>query len=241
VKAVNLIPADAHAAGGRFKVKLAPPTYALLGLLVAGIVLMTAYVLAGNKVASSQAQLTTLRAEVAQAQSRAAQLGSYGKFASLAQTRVGAVRGIAATRFDWHTALANLAKVVPANTTLSSVTGSVVPGASPGGGSGGSSPLRTDITAPALELAGCSASQDDVARLISRLRVMSGVTNVALGSSQKATQAAGSGSSSGAGGCNADAPSFDVIVFYKSIPGAGATGATSLGSATTTGTTGGAQ
>src|SRR5947209_3582547 len=129
MKAVNLIPADAHAAGGRFRIKLAPATYGLLGLLVAGLVLITAYVLAGNQVASRQAQLTTLRAQLTQAQSQATQLGSYGKFAALAQTRLGTVRGIAGTRFDWHAALANLARVIPANTTLDSVSGTVVPGA----------------------------------------------------------------------------------------------------------------
>ena len=145
------------------------------------------------------------------------------------------MQGIAATRFDWHAALSDLTRVVPANTSLQSLTATVAPGASAGGsgGAGSAGGLRANVTAPAFELVGCTASQDDVARLMSRLRLIHGVTRVTLGSSQKSASAQGGASvgssGSSAQGCGPDKPSFDTIVFFQPVPGAGPSGATSLG------------
>ena len=119
MKAVNLIPADARKnRGSNAPSAVRVPTYALLGVLAAALALVTAYVLTGNTISSRQAKVNTLQTEVTQAQAQAAKLGSYGKFAQIAQTRLQTVTGIAATRFDWHVALADLSEVVPANTTL---------------------------------------------------------------------------------------------------------------------------
>ncbi len=61
-----------------------------------------------------------------------------------------------------------------------------MPGASAGGGGAGSS-LRADITAPAFELTGCTVNQDDVARLMSRLRLVNRVTRVSFSNSQESS------------------------------------------------------
>jgi Tfp pilus assembly protein PilN len=233
MKAVNLIPADARKnRGSNAPTAVRVPTYALLGVLAAALALVTAYVLTGNTISNRQAQVNTLQAQVTQAQAQAAKLGSYGKFAQIAQTRLQTVTGIAATRFDWHVALADLSEVVPANTTLQTLSGTVAPGASSGGGSGTSN-LRSDETTPALELTGCTGSQDDVARLMSRLRLIDGVTRVTLGNSQKSSSPAG-GASSTTGGCTPGGATFDMVVFFKTQPGAGPNGATSVSGATTT-------
>jgi hypothetical protein len=179
-----------------------------------------------------QAQLTAQQAE-------AARLAKYVQFETLSQTRVQTVRQIAAARFDWYRALSDLSKVVPADTSLQELTGTVAPGASAGGTTGGSaSGLRGDISAPAFELAGCTKTQDDVARLMSRLRVINGVTRVTLGNSQKpGTNGGGAAvSTSGGGGCGGNAPTFDLVVFFQPLPGAGPTGVTSVDAGTTTGT-----
>jgi Tfp pilus assembly protein PilN len=241
VRAVNLIPADAERGGGRPSLRLAPATYGLLGVLAAALVLLTLYVLASNQVASGKASLASLQSQLAQTQAEAARLGSYSQFASMAQTRVQTVRGIAATRFDWNSALRNLARVVPSNTSLQSLIGTVVPGVNVGGASGGGN-LRPDLPGPAFEIQGCTSNQDNVARLVSRLRTMPGVMRVALGSSAKSAVVQGGASTSGSagGGCKAGSPSFDVVVFYNPVNGAGPTGAATLGSTTTT-ATGGTQ
>lgn len=241
MKAVNLIPSDSKGAGVSVP-KLAIPTYALIGVLVGAIVLVTLYVTASNSVSDRQAQLASLKTEVAQAQQAASRLASYGQFASLEQQRVQSVRGIAATRFDWNSALGELAAVIPANTSLQTLSGTVVAGANSGGG-GGAGGLRSAEPGPAVEVQGCTSNQDDVARLISRLRTMDGVTRVALASSAKATSSmTATGPSGPKTGCEPNAPTFDLIVFYQPISGAGAQGATSLGSTSATTTpTGGAK
>jgi Tfp pilus assembly protein PilN len=219
---------------------MALPVYVLLGFLAAAVALVTLYVLANNSISSRTATLNNLKAQVTQEQAAMTRLGEFTKFASLAQTRVSTVKAIAAARFDWHAALSDLAKVVPANTTLQTVSGTVVPGAG-AGGSGGGGALRSDITAPAFELTGCTASQDDVARLISQLRLVNGVTRVTFSNSQ-ASGASGSSAGGSSPGCSAGGPTFDLVVFFQPVPNAGVSGVTSLAPASTTTTTpGGTQ
>jgi Tfp pilus assembly protein PilN len=242
MRAVNLIPADARGRGRNRgpSTGMALPTYVLLGFLAAAVALVTIYVLTNNSITSRTATLNSLKTQVSQEQAAAARLGEFTKFASLAQTRISTVRSIAAARFDWHAALSDLSKVVPANTTLQSINGSVVPGASAGGAGGGGT-LRSDITAPAFELTGCTASQDDVARLISQLRLINGVTRVSFSNSQ-ATGANASTAGGSTQGCGANGPTFDLIVFFQPVANAGATGVTSIGAVSTTTTTpGGTQ
>lgn len=238
MRAVNLIPADSRGRGGNRgpSTGMQVPVYALLAVLTAAVALVTVYVLTNNSIASRTATLSSLNAQVTQEQAAVARLGVFTKFSQLAQTRVGTVRSIAAARFDWHAALTDLSKVVPANTTLQSLVGTVVPGASPGGGgSGGTGQLRTAVSAPAFELTGCTRSQDDVARLISQLRLINGVTRVTFSNSQVSnTASAPAGPGGSPQGCGANAPTFDLVVFFQPVPNAGPSGVASIGAPTTT-------
>jgi Tfp pilus assembly protein PilN len=193
---------------------------------------MTVYVLTNNTISERQAKITSLQAQAAQAQAEATRFVNYTNFASLARARAQTVLTIATARFDWHAALSDLSKVVPANTSLQSLFGSVAPAASvsgSGGGSNSASSLRGDISSPAFELTGCTKTQDDVARLMSRLRLINGVTRVTLGDSVKnaSAQSGAAVSSSGAAGCGANGPTFDIVVFFSPLPDAGAAGVTS--------------
>ena len=232
MKAVNLIPSDAR---GRSSSRgpstgMQVPVYVLLGVLAAAVALVTVYVLANNSITERTAKLSNLKTEVAQEQAAVARLGEFTKFSQLAQTRISTVKAIAAARFDWHGALSDLSKVVPANTTLTALTGTVVPGASAGAGAS-TGALRSDITAPAFELTGCTTAQDQVARLMSQLRLVNGVTRVTLSNSQAGTGA--STSSSGSPNCASGAPTFSLVVFFSPVANAGASGVTSVGVSTT--------
>ncbi len=238
MRAVNLIPTESRGRSRGPSTGMQIPVFVLLGFLTAAVVLVTVYVFTGNSISSRTAKLSSLKTQVAQEQAAASRLGEFSKFSSLAQTRIGTVKSIASARFDWHTALVSLSQVVPADTTLQSIVGTVVPGASAGGGGAGSA-LRADIAAPAFELSGCTANQDDVARLMSRLRLINGVTRVSFSDSQITGTAAASNSSSSQG-CPGNAPTFDLTVFFTPIANAGAQGVTSI-SGTTTSTTGGTQ
>ena len=244
MRAVNLIPADSRAGGSRSRgpsTGMQIPVYVLLGFLAAAVALVTVYVLTNNSIAERTAKLGNLKTEVTQEQAAVARLGEFTQFASLAQTRISTVHSIAAARFDWHTALSDLAKVVPANTTLQSIVGTVVPGASSGGSGGaGTGSLRSGITAPAFELSGCTASQDDVAKLMSQLRLINGVTRVTISDSQISNNGSVSSAGGSSQGCGANAPTFDLVVFFQPVANAGPAGVTSVaGTTATTTTTGG--
>jgi Tfp pilus assembly protein PilN len=241
MRAVNLIPAESRgrSGSGAPSTGMQLPTYVLLGMLAAAVVLVTIYVLASNTITTRTADLSNLKTQVATEQAEANQLGQFTKFSQLAQTRVSTVRSIADARFDWNQALSDLAKVVPANTTLQAVNGSVVPGAGTGGSGGGGGSLRADESGPAFELSGCTDSQDDVARLMSRLRLIDSVTRVTFNDLAEPTTTTTGG---GAQGCGSG-PTFDLLVFFQPVANAGANGVTSISgvSTTTPSTSGGAQ
>ncbi len=248
MKAVNLIPDDAGRAGKASAVGVPGPGYAVIALLVVAVAFVSIYVLTTNTISERKAKLASLQQQVAQEQVLAARLANYAKFAQLVRARAETVREIAATRFDWHSTLSDLSKVVPADTSLQSLVGTVAPGASVAGAggsvgaSGGSTGLRGEIAAPAFELRGCTHTQDDVARLLSRLRLINGVTRVTLADSQKQDGTQGGsqvssagGSSAAAGGpstsagCGSNTPSFDLVVFFGALPQVPSTSATSAG------------
>lgn len=244
MKAVNLIPRDGQSGRGPGGLPQGP-SLVLIGLLAVALLFVTIAVLTSNTISERKAKLANLTAEVAAAQTQAAQLSNYTSFEQLARTRAETVRQIAAARFDWHAALSDLSKVVPANASLQSLVGSVAPGSTISGGAGGGSgiagELRQDLSVPAIELTGCTSTQDAVAQLISRLRLINGVSRVTLGDSQKqaaaqpGTPVASTSSSAAATGCAPDAPTFDLVVFFESLPAAGPDGVTSV--STTTGVT----
>ena len=234
MKAVNLIPVDARRGGSTDIRSLRGPGSAVVGLLGVVLVLVTLYVLASNSVADRQAKLTGLQQQLAQTQAEASKLNGYVQFTKLAAARVQTVKEIASGRFNWQQALSDLSRVVPANTSLSSLSATVDPSAGTGAGAGASGgSLRGDISAPAFELEGCTGTQDDVARLMSRLRLIRGVTRVTLSDAVKSstTTTAAPVSGSSGGGCGPHSSTFSLVVFFQPLPtiappATGATGAT---------------
>jgi Tfp pilus assembly protein PilN len=267
MNAVNLIPADAKRASRGSSATKALPTYLLLGALAIAVGMVTLYVLASNNVSQRQAKVTTLQAEVSQVQARSDSLTHYAQLSQMTQGRVSSVRQLATTRFDWHATLAQISQVVPKNTSLATLNGTAASTALPAAGS--ASPTSTGApTGTSIELTGCTKSQPDVAKLMSRLRLIDGVTSVTLNSSTKqsggsspssgsassgspSTGSASGGSASGGSsqGCGNDTPSFDLKIAFASQPstpatpaagGAAASTSTSTSGSTTPSTSGGA-
>jgi Tfp pilus assembly protein PilN len=238
MRAVNLLPPDSRPGPrGGFSLGQIGPVHVVLALLVIVLAYVTVYVTTNNSISQRKSQLASLNQQVSQEQAQISRFTSYTQFAQLAQQRAATVRQIAASRFDWHGALTDLSKVMPANATLQSLTATVAAGAtvsgaggSAGGSSGSSGSVRGAISAPAFEMKGCTATQDDVARLISRLRLINDVQRVTLEDSTKAQNGAaggvvgGAAPSSGPGGtstgCSANGPTFDLVVFFQPLPGA---------------------
>ena len=121
MKAINLIPADSRRGGVAPSLGRLGSAHAALGLLVIALAFVTVYVVTSNSVSSRKAHLATLKQQVAEVQTEVTRLNRYTQFEQLAQARAATVRQIAATRFDWHGALSDLSKVVPADTSLQSL------------------------------------------------------------------------------------------------------------------------
>jgi len=238
MKAVNLLPHDLRRAAKRPSSAPEPAggmgAYVVLGALALCVVALAGYVLTTNAVKQRTADLESVSARQAAVSKQVAALKPYADFDQMAQARVTTIKGLVGARFDWPQALGDLSRVVPSKVKLSSLTGSMRAGTGTA-----SNPLRGQLAAPAVELAGCARSQTGVATLMSRLRNVDGVTRVSLAKSEKATATAapgatgtvGSGTTSG--GCGAKGPTFSVVAFFEnnsaaaaySAPAADATGA----------------
>ena len=232
MRAVNLIPTDARR-GSAAPDRSGGAVYVLLGALAIAVVVLASYVLTQNSISDRQAQLVKVKRDADTAQATAVALQPYRTFAQLSQTRVATVRSLADSRFDWERAMRDLALVLPNDVWLTTFVGTVAPGINFGSagvsGSSDTGTLRSSQQVPAVELVGCTVNQAEVARVMARLRLIQGVTQVALASSEKSdvsTAAAGGGGggpSSGGSDCRNGSPKFpqfSMVVFFKALPGA---------------------
>jgi Tfp pilus assembly protein PilN len=239
MKAVNLLPSDLRGApkasaaiSARTDVPRGPGAFIVLGALAFGVLALAGYVLTTNTVKDRQSQLSQLEVRQQAAQRRTAALAPYATFDQLAKQRAATVRDLAGQRFDWDQALRDLSRALPTDVSIKSLNGAL------GGDSSKSAaaPAKGASTGPSIRLTGCTRNQASVARLMSRLYSVNGVTRVSLGSSQEtaadsATPAAGSGTAAAGPLCGAGArPDFTLVIHFKSTgaaPGASATPAPS--------------
>jgi Tfp pilus assembly protein PilN len=229
VRAVNLIPDEQRGSGaGRTGIAV----YVLLGGLAAVALALAALVITGNQISHRRSEVAKVQLEATAKEAEARALKPYADFAALRAKRVQTVQSLAQSRFDWPRVLRDLSRAMPRSAWVQTFTGTVAPGVSVEGGGGGGTGLRSALTAPAVELSGCAESQSDVARMMTRLRLIEGVTRVSLGSSTKSGAAGSSGGdSSSGGGCAGSSrwPQFNVVVFFEGqtppAPSVTATGA----------------
>ena len=92
------------------------------------------------------------------------------------------VSNLAKSRFDWERVMRQLALVLPSDVWLTNLTGTVRPGVNVNGG--GNISLRESVSGPALSMVGCAVGQEAVARFVSDLKDIDGVTRVGVQSSQ---------------------------------------------------------
>ncbi len=222
MRAVNLIPADEQRGAGGTAGRSGGAVYVLLGTLAVLVLVATMWTLEKRSVADKREELASTTAQAASSEARAAELQSFVQFAALRASRTQTVTSLASSRFDWSHALEELARVIPGNVSLSALQGTVAPGvslkAAAGGAAGG---LRSALPVPAIELTGCTSDQDSVARMMTRMRLIDGVTRVALQSSVKADAAQGAGGGATAAGCGTSgkAPTFALVVYFDQAAG----------------------
>lgn len=228
MRAVNLIPDDLRRGGVGAPGRSGNGVYVFLGALAAMVVLFAGYVLAGNTVSSKKTELAEVQAKATQAQAQAAALKPYNDFAALSQSRSQTVASLAASRFDWDRAIRQTARVLPTGTQITGLKGTINPQVTVDGGeTGDTQSLRAASSDPAIELGGCAGSQTEVAQVMSRLRLVDGVTRVTLAGSDKGDKvgaaaqpaSAGGQTSSAAGTCASNRAKFGVVMFFAPLGG----------------------
>jgi Tfp pilus assembly protein PilN len=238
MKAVNLIPLEERrgpSAGGRS----GNAVYMLLGALGVLVLMVAAWTLTGKTVKDRRAQLATVEQQATSTEAQAARLVAYSTFADLRKNRAQTVASIARSRFDWAHVMHEIARVIPPDAHLTSLSGSVSPTAAAPDSGGAALGLRGTNPGPAIDIVGCANGQANVSRMMSRLRLVDGVTHVTLAESTKNdTPVAVGGASSGGddGECryNDAVARFDVLILFNAPPAAAAPAAAA---ATAPGTT----
>jgi Tfp pilus assembly protein PilN len=217
MRPVNLIPLEQRR-GEHAPSRTGVAPYAVVGVLAAALAGVSLLVLTSNQISDREAKLTETKQRSAALEAQAARVEAYTAFRKVRDQRTTTVASLADSRFDWERVLRQLALVLPSDAWLIGVTGTVNPDVSPDDSVGVAQ--RSEVPGPALELAGCAISQDAVARLVSALHDIDGVTRVGLASSDRpdlsqAASVGGANAPSVSGG--EDCRTRDFIVRFEIV------------------------
>lgn len=227
MRAVNLVPAEEQRGAGGAGGRSGGAAYVLLGVLAVLVLVVSVHTLEKRSVVEKRAKIATLETQAARAEAQSAGLTSFTQFAGLRAKRSQTITSLAGSRFDWSHAIREVARVIPPNVSLTGLQGTVMPGVTlKTSAVSQTSGLRGALPVPAVELVGCTTDQTSVARMITRMRLIDGVTRAALQSSAKAEtvgRSSGGGGASGSGDCrqgDARNPQFALVVFFDPAAGA---------------------
>jgi Tfp pilus assembly protein PilN len=233
MKSVNLIPSEERRGGSPGVGRSGGAAYIVLGALGVLAVLVLLYGMARHKVSDREGKLASITAQTQRAQEAATALTPYTSFVSLREQRMQAVEAVVDSRFDWAHAFHELGRVLPKNTSISSIDGTVG-GAAATAGAPAATPAPTTTAAttapaasatsatppgsvPTMTFSGCASTQAEVALTLQRLRLMDGVSAVSLQSSAKGSSS-GAGGASSSGNCKAQSPTFTVQITFEPLP-----------------------
>ncbi len=220
MRPVNLIPADERR-GDEAPLRTGHLVYVLTGGLVLLLLGIVAVALTSKQINDRQNQKAGLEQELNQATARASTLAAFSNFRAVQESRLATITSLAQSRFDWSRVLNELALVLPSDVSLTSVAGSASPDvATQGSGSGGGGSLRSEIEAPALEIAGCAPGQDAVAGFVAALEDIDGVTRVGLESSSIDSADGSTSGGTTSADCQAGprTANFQIVVAFDAVP-----------------------
>ena len=245
MKAVNLIPNDERRGPSIPTGRSGGAAYLVLGLLAGLALFVLLYGRADHQISSRRAEVASLTAHAQQAQARAGELAPYTSFLQMREQRIQAVSQLVDSRFDWAHAFKELGRVLPPNkASLASLDGTVGSTANSSSASatataaGGSSVASATPpgSVPTFSLTGCATSQAEVALMLDRLRLIDGVSEVALQSSTESGSSGGGGA--GGASCEGGNAAFSVQVTFDALPSAPSAAGSGSASTVSTAATG---
>jgi Tfp pilus assembly protein PilN len=206
MRPVNLIPPEERR-GDKAPLRSGPLSYIVVGALAVALLAVYLMVSTSNDITEKKAQVAQLETEVEAATAEADRLAPFAEFASLREQREGTIASLAQSRFDWERVMREMAYIIPADVTLTSLNGSAY--------SNAEGSISTEaIDAPNFTVSGCAASHDAVARFVAALEDIDGVTRVGLGRSEAVTSDPGGGTDGSASTVCGDATTFDISVAF---------------------------
>jgi Tfp pilus assembly protein PilN len=213
VRPVNLIPLDEQRGAGTARAGLL--SYFVLGTLAAVLLGVTVLVLTSNQISERKAEISRLEQERDATEARAESLRAFADFSSMEEERTATVTSLAQSRFDWERVLRELSLVLPENVWLTDLEGSVA--------SDVELEDAVDITArasvdgPALELIGCTVSQEAVGAFAATLGEIDGVTRVSVFRSQLPETSTGESTGGSGGESTEDCRTRDFIARFEIV------------------------
>jgi Tfp pilus assembly protein PilN len=164
VRAVNLIPAEERRGAGGLAGRSGGVVYVVVGGLLALVALGVIYAFAVHSVAKSTGDLAAVTAQVAAVDAETQALQPYVEIAAISAQKVEQVATLAEERFNWPTAMAQIALAMPRDVSLTSFSATASSGVS-------------------FSLAGCANSHGEIPSVLTGLASVPGVSDVQLATS----------------------------------------------------------
>jgi Tfp pilus assembly protein PilN len=223
MRAVNLIPSEQRSGGGSIAGRSGGGALILLGLIVGVAALAALYGGAARQVSKETGEVAKIEAQTSEVRARTGRLTPYTSFVAMAEQRTKTVAQLVQARFDWSHTLRELGRVLPSDSSLQTLAGTVGGSAattlSSSSAAASASAAPTSSTPPGstpmLALTGCSTSQAEVAQTLQRLKLMDGVNEVHL---QSATKSSTSSSSAASGSCGSGRVTYSISVTFAALP-----------------------
>ncbi len=179
MRAVNLIPSDQRRGAGGLAGRSGGVVHVLTGGLAVLVALGVVYALAVHSVAARKSELASLTRQVAVVSAEGQALQQYVQVALVSAEKVHEVAALAEQRFNWPTAMQQLALALPGDVTFTSFN------ATAAGGAATSTAASASAAAPAsagssFTLIGCASSQSEISGVLTNLFHVPGVSDARL-------------------------------------------------------------
>lgn len=225
MRPINLIPKDLRR-GDAAPSRTGATGWVIVGALTLAVVAAVMLVTTSNTLSDRENEVAALQHAEQVAQRQAAEVAPYTAFQQTVAARRQTVAGLAASRFDWERVMRELALIIPEDIVVRTLTATVSPDVSVAGAT--SVDLRGSVPGPALELTGCGIgpkerSQETIARFISALYDIDGVTRVGMKDSIVTEEDGASGAATGAGHAGNCAggdqlSNFQIVAAFDAAP-----------------------